>query len=132
MRKVPVRILESNRTGWEPSYLDSVLAAGTRDGNMIELSDEQYRDLGAKFRRPNLAAMATSAAVAGAMWAAAGFPTVTPEQETARRAVCWTCEFWNPAGLSGLGNCKICGCGTIKHWLATEQCPTQQWPEITL
>ena len=53
---------------------------------------------------------------------------VSPEVEAARRAVCWSCDFWEPFGLLA-GQCthRGCGCSAFKLKFATERCPLRKW-----
>jgi hypothetical protein len=58
-------------------------------------------------------------------WHRAGRPW-TPRAERRRRdTICKACEYANPGGNFGLGECTApgCGCSRIKTWLATSKCP---------
>ena len=79
----------------------------------------------------NGAKMSGSVILSLAKWANSGMQITTPEQLNARKAICATCEFWNPAGFSGTGSCKKCGCSTqAKLRMATSKCPIDKWGPI--
>lgn len=63
--------------------------------------------------------------------ARSGFKLVPRELRKARRAVCDTCDFWNPKGNLGLGECKYpkCGCTQIKTAFNAMKCPIGKWPD---
>jgi hypothetical protein len=79
-------------------------------------------------------AMGLATNFAGAMvrWVKVGLPVVTAEQHAQRMAVCNACEHWDGASRLGLGTCKApgCGCSQFKHWLATERCVKNKWPQL--
>lgn len=52
-------------------------------------------------------------------WVMAGGPVVSDEVLLDRREQCRRCPNWNAPAA----RCEVCGCGEIKHLLATEQCP---------
>jgi hypothetical protein len=63
-------------------------------------------------------------------FAASGFKTVTKEQYDARRAICESCQFFDPNGFAGLGRCRKCGCSSYKLNVATAQCPFGFWKSL--
>ncbi len=72
----------------------------------------------------NLAAAAVD--VAAAALAAPTAPLTVPDDVLAlRRAACAGCEYHDPAGNLGLGECKhqACGCTGAKLHLAALHCP---------
>jgi hypothetical protein len=84
-------------------------------------------------KAPSPSILAKGANLAGSLkgWAAKGFAIVTPEQLDARKAICATCEFWNPAGFAGTGSCNKCGCSTqAKLRMSTSKCPIDKWGPV--
>lgn len=66
----------------------------------------------------------------GAVDMATGKPVfVSKEVENERRAICNVCEFWQPEGHLGFGECAHpkCGCTRIKMKLAKQRCPLAFW-----
>lgn len=58
-------------------------------------------------------------------WAKQGFELVPTDIRKERLATCRQCEFFNPGGNFGLGECGApgCGCTTVKAALGTSKCP---------
>ena len=84
-------------------------------------------------KAPPISIMEKGASLVGSLkgWAAKGFAVVTPEQLDSRKAICATCEFWNPAGFSGSGSCNKCGCSTFaKLRMSTSKCPIDKWGPV--
>jgi hypothetical protein len=80
---------------------------------------------------PSLAKKASSLYEAASQFAINGFKRTTPEQLDARKAICATCEFWNPAGFAGTGSCNKCGCSTqAKLRMSTSKCPIDKWGPV--
>ncbi len=75
--------------------------------------------------------MAGRLAIAFARWVVAGRPVRSEAEAERVGAICRGCEFWNPKGLMGAGQCTQCGCGPIKWEWATEECvlaaPNKKW-----
>lgn len=65
------------------------------------------------------------------VWARNGLPLATGAVRKARLAVCASCEYYNPRGNLGMGECKApgCGCSRIKAALATSKCPKGKWAQ---
>lgn len=68
-------------------------------------------------------------------WNAMGRQMASREQRRERLAACAKCEFWDPRGNFGLGQCGApgCGCSRYKAILASEDCPHpsgSRWPKI--
>lgn len=57
-------------------------------------------------------------------WTAKGFPVVSESAHFNRSVACSLCPSWDAIGQ----RCLKCGCGDLKHWLATERCPLGNWP----
>ena len=62
-------------------------------------------------------------------WAKAGAPLASKPIRKARLAVCATCEYYDPKGNWGMGQCRApgCGCTKVKAFLATSRCPKGKW-----
>lgn len=116
-------------------YKERVLAAGTIDGDEIEIPDEVYKALCDEFRNdgPTWLELFSNFARASAKWVLAGFPLVS-EQVLKRRLGpkgCGVglpegerCPHFEPDAFAGAGRCRLCGCGSkLKAHMATEKCP---------
>lgn len=72
-------------------------------------------------------------ASASIRWAASGFKVVTAEQYAQRFGKCAgtetssACEFWRGESTLFEVSCAVCGCGSKKLWMASEECPKQKW-----
>lgn len=44
-----------------------------------------------------------------------------------RKAICGACEFFNPKGNLGFGECKKCGCTRAKLFFKVSKCPIGRW-----
>lgn len=117
-----VSVIRATAPHRPPGYLDEMLAAGTIDGDTITFDDATHAALTAKYR-PTRLEMAKNLARAVANWVAAGFPIVDQKTFDLRAGPggCQTCPHARPVGEKF--GCAICGCGEVKLWLATEQCP---------
>jgi len=139
-----------------PGYLEEILSLGTRDGDHVILTEENYAIMYQKYnsgavpppkiasatqaapvvsnippKYPTITTQAKSAATSVANWATSGFRLTTPEEYQARLEICKGCEFWDAEALSGTGRCKKCGCSTkAKLKMATEKCPIDKWGKI--
>lgn len=60
-------------------------------------------------------------------WRAAGYKTVPRRRYRERLRICNGCPHWRGLSRLGFGTCRRCGCGRLKHWLATESCPLGRW-----
>ena len=103
-------------------YFEDVIGAGRRDGEWLDISDDDYRRLVEKYR-PGPVALVASAFAAGAAWAAAGFSLADEPTREHRAATCAACTLYEPES----GRCLECGCGVLKLWIATERCPIGKW-----
>jgi hypothetical protein len=56
-------------------------------------------------------------------WAENDFENVPKHVFNERLTICQTCEFWNPKGWFGLGECTKCGCSAAKLYLPDQMCP---------
>ena len=65
-----------------------------------------------------------------ATWAKAGAPMAVRGIRLSRLRVCSACEYYDPKGNWGLGQCRApgCGCTKVKAYLATSKCPKGKWP----
>ena len=65
-------------------------------------------------------------------WAKLGFPTVPRAVRKARMAICLACEYFDPKGNLGFGECRVkgCGCTNLRTFLATYDCPKRKWPPL--
>lgn len=116
-------------------YVDAVLAAGSLDGDWLDLTPEAHAALREKYRPqapsapslpsvPAMAARAARAAVAESAAILSGAPPV-PEEESARRlAICESCPEFRPADR----RCAKCGCYmALKTRLRSQHCPAGKW-----
>ena len=62
-------------------------------------------------------------------WVKAGAHMATRANRIARLKVCASCEYFDPSGNWGLGQCRApgCGCTKDKAYLATSKCPKDKW-----
>jgi len=81
-------------------------------------------------RPPPVMEMAKNFAKSMGDWAKGGFGKVSAEAHEQRMVICRACEFWNPSGLAGMGQCTKCGCSGAKQWLPTSACPIGKWGAI--
>jgi hypothetical protein len=111
--------------------VEDVLSRGTIEGEFLEISEEEYAALKAKYRPkpelPSVATMAKNAAAAAAKEIGArlsGTPEV-PEEEIARRLeTCHGCELF----IQAQGRCSKCGCFMkFKSRLRSQHCPENKW-----
>lgn len=68
-------------------------------------------------------------------WGKAGARLTSREGRKQRLAICRVCDYFNPKGNFGLGECQApgCGCSKVKLALATSSCPLKppKWgPEV--
>jgi hypothetical protein len=79
---------------------------------------------------PSLKAQAKNFVSSMKDFAASGFKTTTAEQYAARRKICETCIFFDPAGFAGIGKCRKCGCSAYKLNVAAARCPMHFWGAV--
>lgn len=72
---------------------------------------------------PPLASQVASFAGAIWDWSLAGFPVVDEATLQARSGQCAICPRWDARQQ----RCMECGCGELKHRMATERCPLGRW-----
>ena len=53
MKQFTIEALQKASTNRPPEYLEEVLGAGVREGDLVYLSDKAYAALSAKYRTPN-------------------------------------------------------------------------------
>lgn len=75
---------------------------------------------------PSSIEQAKSLIVALSGWAQSGFVKVPIKIFEHRLSICKTCDYWNPDGFKGLGQCKICGCSGGKLHLPNSHCPLKE------
>lgn len=146
--KVSVAAIREIAPSKPPGYQDDVLSRGTIQGDILDITEADYRALAARYAppRPNTkvasvdhandipeptnADLASNFAGAMVRWVKAGLPVVTRPEYQARASVCDACPHWDRAARLGLGKCSApgCGCTSLKRWLATEKCPLGRWP----
>lgn len=121
-------------------YYEEVLACGTIVCDELEITDEAYLALKQKYDalpQPSplpLREKLKNLAAAAARWVKYGLPIVDQKTLEERAAKCQgtedrpQCAFW----LSDrtIPQCAICGCGGVKHELATESCPMGKWEAL--
>jgi hypothetical protein len=89
------------------------------------------RDKYAALPRPEplpLAQKIANLSAATAKWIRHGLPVVDQAEIEARAAICYECELWLRERL--IPSCAACGCGDVKHELATEACPAGKWAAL--
>jgi hypothetical protein len=82
--------------------------------------------MGEEIKPPSLLNQAKSLTDALSNWAKSGFVKVDQETFQRRYSICSSCEYWNPKGFGGLGQCKICGCSIGKLHLPNSKCPLKE------
>lgn len=126
---VGVEALRYEATRRAAGYEEAVRKVATDIGNgTLLIPVESYAALKGMYRKPGLLVAAVNAVGALTTWAAAGFPVVDESTLFARSAHCALCPRWDARA----GRCLECGCYSLKHWLATEQCPLGHWPAAPL
>jgi hypothetical protein len=65
-------------------------------------------------------------------WFKSGAKLVSREKRKANQAICDACQYWNPKGNAGLGECQYpkCGCTKIKGALVGMKCPIDKWTNV--
>lgn len=123
--------LQSAATTKPQGYYEACLAAGTVIGDSLELSEQAFTTLRARFSPPPRTAQLRS--FAGALTAECGAaiegqPPVSAEEKANRAAICEECEFFIVADR----RCSKCGCWVdTKAGFRTQQCPEKKWPALT-
>ena len=103
-------------------YMEDVLAAGQRNGDQVELSDDAFAALLQKYR-PSARSRAASLLQAAGRWLADGLQLSDSELEWERSAVCSLCHGWDAKA----GQCLLCTCTKLKLKLRSEKCPVGKW-----
>lgn len=130
-----------------PGYVEAVLAAGTVDGEWLDITAEAMAELRERYRPPvadvihgltrvthdmrleppPLPVMMRSAAQAVVSEVRAKIAKVAPvtKEEVARRMViCQSCEHF----IFGQRRCRLCGCfAALKTRLRSQHCPEKRW-----
>jgi len=120
--RVRIRYIQEAAQQRAPGYLDSVMGAGTIDGEWLVLDDATYRDLVARYS-PSIIGRAMSALQAVGRWLAAGLPLAGRDLHFERSCVCSLCWSWDARRAT----CLACGCTRLKLHLETESCPLGKW-----
>jgi len=131
MISIPLAKLQSVSATKPQGYYAACLAAGTVVGDALELSEEAFAALRARFSPPPRSTQIASLAgalVAECGSALAGGNPLTEEEKSARLAICEACEFFVAADR----RCSKCGCWVdAKAAFRTQQCPEGKWPPLT-
>jgi hypothetical protein len=63
------------------------------------------------------------------IWGKAGLKLAPKEIRSERLATCKACEYFDPTGNLGLGQCRApgCGCTKVKAALLSSRCPKAKW-----
>lgn len=142
--RITVGLIRSKLKGWPEEDIEKLIADNRKSEDEIELDDQTAAKLLTQVPvevvptapRPEpltLRFKIANFAKATATWALAGFPLVSHEELTRRGTICQgdeaqgikPCEFW--LSQRAIPQCAICGCGDMKHELATETCPKGKW-----
>ena len=118
--RIPLSSIRAKIPHRPPGYYQDVTSRGILTEDTLELDDAVYGELCAKYNPdpPGLVEMAGNFVGAMASWLAAGFPIVDEATYKSRAGTCGGCEH-----VKDNGGCAVCGCRSIKLWLATSQCP---------
>jgi hypothetical protein len=121
--KILIQDIRDRAAERPPGYVNDCISRGQVIGDSLELSDEQFEILKAKYRSelPGLNEMLSDFASAVLRWATAGFPIVDKTVFQSRIDICLSCMDWTN------NRCARCGCYEVKHWMGTEQCPIGKW-----
>jgi hypothetical protein len=106
-------------------YLEEFLGLAVKtDGNLYELSDENFAKLAKKYRLPSMIQMIENLTKAGVD--AAQDPSLRTKEEMERNAeICSECPFL----IVDSFRCGQCGCFLdIKLRLRIWKCPINKWP----
>jgi hypothetical protein len=121
-------------------YYDDVLSQGTIVGDELEITPEAYLALKQKYEvlpQPSplpLKEKLKNLAAASVRWIQYGLPVVDQKTLEERAAICQgaegrpQCDFW--LSTRAIPQCAICGCGGVKHELASERCPMGKWEAV--
>jgi len=104
-------------------YLTDCVSRGKRDGEWLELSEDQFEFLRRKYScdLPGVGEMLANFSYSILAWLDAGFPVTNKSQFQSRMAHCLECLDWVDH------RCRKCGCYQVKQWLDTEKCPVNKW-----
>jgi hypothetical protein len=138
-QKVPLKYLVSKLLSPDAlrpvGFADFVLSRGRVERGRVVLTRDAHRDVLTAFyphlvtsaislKDPSPAELAKNFAVAMADWVRAGYEVVDQAEHERRRAICLECEHWDAGARLGTGKCRVCGCSSVKWWLASSKCPT--------
>ena len=127
MITIPLVTLHSAAAAKPQGYYEACLAAGTVIGDSLELSEQAFAALRARFSPPARTTQLRS--FAGALTAEcgavlAGEAPVIEEEQARRIAICEGCEFFFVADR----RCSKCNCWMdLKSKLRTAACPEDKW-----
>lgn len=127
MISIPLVTLQSAAASKPQGYYAACLAAGTVVGDSLELSEEAFAALRARFLPPPRTAQLRSfvgglTAECGAVLA--GEAAVSEDEQARRIAICEGCEFFFAADR----RCSKCNCWMdLKSKLRTAVCPETRW-----
>ena len=127
MISIPLSKLQSVAALKPQGYYDACVRAGTIVGDNLELSEQAFAQLRARFTPPSRGTQIRSfvgavAAECGA--AAAGEPAVEPEEKARRIEICEGCDCFIAADR----RCSKCGCWVeTKAGYRTQKCPEDKW-----
>ena len=133
MIKVKINKIREASNVRPAGYFDDVMSYGKVNGEYLELSDDDYALLSAKYSAdippPKISDLVTNFSTAITKWVSAGFPTLDENEFTDRYKICSSCKFWDESARFNLGKCKHtkCGCTKFKIWMRTEKCPIGKW-----
>jgi hypothetical protein len=120
-----------------PGYVDAVKAAGRviEAEGIVELTREAYDALRAEYspepwQLPDATEIFSNVTRAIVRFTRAGFRVVTREEYLRRVSICKGCPARPLDTPPWIGACERCGCGQIKHLMATEKCPVNNWSEV--
>lgn len=103
-----------------------------KDPNAVPVPAQMVREMGVKPEKASPFTKFGRLKHELGRWYRAGHKIVPKEIRKQRLAICKACEYFNPQGNLGLGECQYpgCGCTKAKLFLATSICPHQppKWP----
>jgi hypothetical protein len=127
MITIPLAKLQSAAKVKAQGYYDACIAAGTVVDNNLQLTDEAFAALRAKFATPSLATQAQSATAAVAAECDAvlsGETAIDDATRAARIAACEQCAFF----IVNDRRCQKCGCWMeIKTRFRSAICLEGKW-----
>ena len=105
------------------------------DGTVIRYNALNGRRIAesAPAKGPGMPTKLKNAIIAAHQIATSGMRIASREKRRARKRACLKCDFWNPSGNLGLGECKHhkCGCTKLKWYADAAKCPIGAWANET-